>query len=643
MTRILAAVFPALLVSCPPGLSEQQATPASAPDPSCALAPEGMLCVSARSGGSVAQEAEDCLESPSVAELPEDLPTFFLDSQELTVAEAHLCVERCACSDHLLELVGDAALQGLAQGFPRASAAHLCQGLGKHLPSQAEWSATVGLRSADGAAVPGQGTQLNAISLLSGIRCAASVTEARLMRLRGSPPPVFLPLDGPSGLRQRVDPEVWSELEAAGPLPETAHALRDEIYRAHVGQPPAQEDGVVLANASYKDVWMVEDALLAWHRLYPDITRVGVIGLSHQGRPVLALRITDNPDQDEDEPAVLINGSAHGHELLSTDHAFEVIERVLGGYGAGAPEQRWVEDLDLWVVPLVNPDGNWATLRVVSHPKKEIGRKNGRDNDGDCSFEPPGEGVDLNRAYPFGWGMLGEDGSKSWSGSPYYRGPGPGSEPEPQAIMRLAHRYHFAASVSFHTWGTMIMSPYTIPGLENPEPDTAWAVAQGIADGMPVQPNGRRFVVKKMMYPVDGTDQDWLYHEHGTLAYILEGSHHNPLDPAMRQASTEGAWPFTEGLIWRLLDGPGVSGHVRDPQGRPVQATVAIPEILHHQEEDWRSRAHDGRFDRFLPSTGEWTLQVWAEGYQPTQATVIVNEGEWKQVELVLEPVAAGR
>ena len=43
------------------------------------------------------------------------------------------------------------------------------------------------------------------------------------------------------------------------------------------------------------------------------------------------------------------------------------------------------------------------------------------------------------------------------------------------------------------------------------------------------------------MYAVDGTDQDWHYHEHGTSSpYHRERSHHNPKSNDIRKQSVEG-------------------------------------------------------------------------------------------------------
>ena len=55
-------------------------------------------------------------------------------------------------------------------------------------------------------------------------------------------------------------------------------------------------------------------------------------------------------------------------------------------------------ELDIVFVPLMNPDGNHHALSFC----KNIGRKNGRDLHLDGRFSS-GEGVDLNRNYPFRW------------------------------------------------------------------------------------------------------------------------------------------------------------------------------------------------------------------------------------------------
>ncbi len=280
----------------------------------------------------------------------------------------------------------------------------------------------------------------------------------------------------------------------------------------------------------------------------------------------------------------------------------------------------------------MNPDGN---VTAMEH-HHEVGRKNGHDTNGNGRHDTF-EGVDLNRNYPFEWGGLGEVGSRSWQYSSYYRGGEAGSEPETQAIMALAGRRRFVAAVSFHTNGTVVLAPYTIDGVQNPEPDEAWAIAEELVEALPTQPGGRTFKVIRKMYSVDGTDQDWLRHEHGTVAFIVEGSHHNPASAQTRRASIEGIRPVTDTLFDRVLLGPRISGHVRDSEGSPVEAVVRLAEVRTFAGERWTTRPSDGRFDRLLVGPGTWTVIAEAEGFHTASRRVVVEEGP-VEVVLTLEP-----
>ena len=125
-----------------------------------------------------------------------------------------------------------------------------------------------------------------------------------------------------------------------------------------------------------------------------------VIGHSVRGRPITAWRLGERG-----EPKVLLVATMHGDE--------------------GAPRQilatlrdgKEVHGLNLWVLPVYNPDGLAAHTRKNAH------------------------GVDLNRNFPYHWADL--DGS-------YESGPRPGSEPETRAMMRFLKAVRPQWIVSFH-------------------------------------------------------------------------------------------------------------------------------------------------------------------------------------------------
>ena len=243
--------------------------------------------------------------------------------------------------------------------------------------------------------------------------------------------------------------------------------------------------------------------------------------------------------------------------------------------------------------------------------------------------------MDLNRNYPYRWGSLGDKGSSPDPKSVYYRGPAAGSEPETQAMMALAIDQRPVGSISYHTGTVAILAPYTIAGAQNPEPNEAWVVAEAIAAKLPRHPQDRDFAVKKNLYPVDGTDQDWLRHELGTLALIVESARQSAKSSAERQAIIRVVRNTWMELCDRFLDGPSVSGTVRNAAGEPVAALIRIVEQTLNEGEIWSNRQRDGRFDRFLPGPGSYTLRAEIAGHPAATCTVDVSTGR-AQIELII-------
>ena len=399
-------------------------------------------------------------------------------------------------------------------------------------------------------------------------------------------------------------------------------------YREQRGQPPTPSKRGLALDLSYKNPQMVEELLRGYQTLYPEISELIELGRSHGGRPVWALKISAKPRTDEDEPAVLFTGLHHSAELLSTEFTLDVVAGLLEGYGRSPRVTRWLDRLEIYCVPMVNPDGADYFL----DGSMWANRKNGYDADADGWLDPF-EGVDLNRNYPFGWGR---EGSRPGSSSPYYRGPAAGSEPEIQAIMALADAQHFAASISFHTLGRAIFVPYLVDRSRNPRPDVADIIARELVAAAPEQRNGRPYVVRPNGYPVSGCDQDWLMFAHGTVALLLEGAYQNPV-LAIRTQAVANTRPVWETLLDRVSAGPRISGHVRDEQGAAVEASVSIDELELRAGEVWMSRARDGRFDRLLATGGRYTVRAEAPGYVAVEHELRVGESP-VELEFVLSP-----
>lgn len=385
---------------------------------------------------------------------------------------------------------------------------------------------------------------------------------------------------------------------------------------------------------TYGHLLDVEYILDDIHRRHPDRTELVTLATTHQGRPVKALLIADEPSAARGRPAVLLNGAHHGDEPLSADIVLDAIDTLLADPPPDPRTARYLSELAIWCVPMVNPDGFAQFMTDFG-----AGRKNGRETRGPKSRAPlSAKGVDLNRNYPFRWGALGEAGSSKDPHRRSYRGPAPMSEPETVAMVRLSDREHFVASISFHIGTVALLAPYTIDGVPNPRPNEAWLVAEDVARQMP-RHNGRPVYVRKNLYTVDGTDQDYHRFAHGTLALLLESAARSWEAPDLVKKTIDAVRPAWLALFDRYLDGPSVEGRVRDESGRPVSARVDVAEIQPRAGERWRSRCTDGFYGRFLPGYGKFTVRVTPpDGGAPIEKTVEVAQGNGRATADIVVP-----
>jgi len=128
---------------------------------------------------------------------------------------------------------------------------------------------------------------------------------------------------------------------------------------------------------TYEEVVAELDSLTT---VYSDIARKDSIGISSQeGRVIWAFKISDNVQVEEDEPAVLYNGAHHACELLGTEICMRLINELLSKYGKDPKVTDWINNTEIWFVPIVNPDGH----HVVTSGINPRWRKNTRDNDND--------------------------------------------------------------------------------------------------------------------------------------------------------------------------------------------------------------------------------------------------------------------
>jgi len=264
----------------------------------------------------------------------------------------------------------------------------------------------------------------------------------------------------------------------------------------------------VLADAVYHTYATLNADLVALEA--SGIAKVYNIGSSIEGREILAVRISDNPGVDEGEPAVFLPGCHHAREWISVEVPYYIAKYLVDNYGIDPEVTALVDNGEIWVVPMVNPDGHQYSVDT-----NRLWRKNRRNNG--TSY-----GVDLNRNYAKGWGGAG---SSSVPSSDTYRGTAPFSEPESQAVRDffLNPNYNFKAVITYHSYSQLILWPWGYTGLEAPDSYKLRFIGEQM-ESLIEAVHGQDYTAQKSseLYLASGTTDDWTYDVSGIPSYTIE-------------------------------------------------------------------------------------------------------------------------
>ena len=252
-------------------------------------------------------------------------------------------------------------------------------------------------------------------------------------------------------------------------------------------------------------------------RRNPQIAKLVDLGDTHQGRDILAIKLTqgarDKPDGSR--PAVLYSATQHAREWIATEVDRRLMYWFIDQWRANNKEiKSLLKTTELWFVPVANPDGYEYTFDV-----ERLWRKNLRDNNGDGTIGL-GDGVDLNRNYPNHFDYDSE-GSSSITSSETYRGPSATSEPETQALKGLLDSVDFSFQVNYHSYGEWLLYA------------EGWQIATPTADdpiyfalsGNRDDPAIEGYVPglsSDVLYVTNGETTDYAHAARGTLAWTPE-------------------------------------------------------------------------------------------------------------------------
>lgn len=314
-----------------------------------------------------------------------------------------------------------------------------------------------------------------------------------------------------------VPPAAMGRLEGMLVNPVVRHdnvqALVD-AERARIEQARAVAGPVLLCNPTWYDDYKPRadintriDELVA---AYPALVQKLTVGTSHEGRTIFGLRVTSTVGSNK--PAVLFNGCQHAREWVSPMVNMYILEQLLCGYGSDPDITEAMDEIEFFIIPVVNPDGyeySWSSVRLW--------RKNRRNNFPDGSF-----GVDLNRNWDIDWG--GPESTSTDPGNDLYVGPSVFSEPETQALRDfILARPQIVAHIDFHSYSQVILQAWgytnTLPP-DFPAIDALGAAMQSAAFAVNgfSYPHGSG---DSLLYLASGTCSDWTYSQ-SIFGYTVE-------------------------------------------------------------------------------------------------------------------------
>jgi hypothetical protein len=251
---------------------------------------------------------------------------------------------------------------------------------------------------------------------------------------------------------------------------------------------------------------------------HPGLVKLVTIGTSLRGVPIQAVKVTRGARSEGDgrRPAVLYAGAQHAREWITPEMNRRLMHYVIDGYGTDPRLTRLLNTTELWFLPVANPDGYDFTFTEGNR----LWRKNLRDVNGDGRITA-GDGVDPNRNYPEKWGYDNE-GSSNDPSNETYRGTGPASEPETQALDRLFKRIGFEFFVNYHSAAQLLL--YGVGWqVSTPSPDDQISIAMAGDDAHPAVP-GYDPDISAELYTTNGDTDYHAQVRYGTTGFTPEMS-----------------------------------------------------------------------------------------------------------------------
>lgn len=335
---------------------------------------------------------------------------------------------------------------------------------------------------------------------------------------------------------------------------------------------------------------------------HPDICKLIEIGESVNHRKLLAVKISDNVEEEEfSEPEFLYSSTIHGDELCGFNLMLRLIDYLLNNYGANDYITWLVDNIQIYINPLANPDGVYRNdNNVVTN-----------------STRYNANGADLNRSFPtFAEPELS-----------FY-------EPEVKAMMDFANAHYFGIAANLHGGSEIVNYPWdSYYADELPLPDNSWfeyICGRYVDTARKVDPeymisniSQSGYVFGSDWYKIAGGRQDYMNFFHRCREITIELSNDYILHPD----HLDEYWNKNRASLINLIGESlhGVTGRITDVYGNAVSNAEVI--VLDKDRTYTTVFANqEGYYFRYLPPDSIYEISVFAEGYANANQVVTTQK-----------------
>ena len=353
------------------------------------------------------------------------------------------------------------------------------------------------------------------------------------------------------------------------------------------------------------------DMMYAFADSFPNICKVHSLGTLNSGREILIVNISDNVGQKENEPSFLYTSSMHGDELTGYVLMLRFIDDILNNYNTNNRITYLVNEIDIWINPLANPDGAYA----------------GGNSNVWGATRSNANFIDLNRNFPDP-----QDGPHP-DGNPW--------QEETLIFMGLSDTINFNLSSNLHTGSVVANYPWDTWSQLTAD-DSWWQhVCNEYADTCQFYGTGNYFtnyndgiINGYDWYEVDGGRQDYMNYYKHCREFTLELSNDktpNPQElPSFWNATHPSFYNYMEQSLY------GLRGIITDSvTGLPIKARV---EIANHDVDSSHvySSLPIGNYHRYIYQ-GNYSFTFSKSGYhsKTINASILNNNTTYLNVQLV--------